>query len=50
MIELTFLKEFKTSQSKESKTSESNEGDISYYWHFSNKGFKFQPNNFLQNI
>ena len=26
------------------KTSKSRECDICYYWHFLNKGFKFQPN------
>ena len=26
------------------KTRESKESDISHYWHFLNKGFKFQPN------
>ena len=26
-----------------SKTSESKECDICYYWHFLNKGFNFQP-------
>ena len=31
-----FLKELKTSASKEC--------DISHYWYFLNKGFKFQPN------
>ena len=26
------------------KTSESKECDICHYWHFLDKGFKFQPN------
>ena len=26
------------------KTSESKECDICHFWHFLNKGFKFQPN------
>ena len=26
------------------KTSKSKESDICHYWHFLNKGYKFQPN------
>ena len=36
---MIFLKKFVVN-----KTSESKECDICHYWHFLNKGFKFQPN------
>ena len=40
LLELSFLKELMLIK----QTSESKECDISYYWYFLNKSFKFQPN------